>query len=199
MTATVALFIVLFLVESIAKDAPLTQTQKILYGLFTVGGQYAWTRANRYITSKGWGELDESDVRNKVYRVLQTGEKYWKAFSLINFLVFLWNGKYRTLIDRVLAMRLVYSKKSMNRQVSFEFLNRQMVWHAFTVSSEKLGAGMDPSSKHNFDAGILAVFGATDQCREAKDEADAHVAAKVVSCLVQGIRQAACQSMRDLP
>lgn len=122
------------LVESIAKDAPLTKTQKILYGLFTVGGQYAWTRANRYITSKGWGELDESDVRNKVYRVLQTGEKYWKAFSLINFLVFLWNGKYRTLIDRVLAMRLVYSKKSMNRQVSFEFLNRQMVWHAFTVS-----------------------------------------------------------------
>ncbi|KAL7321101.1 peroxisome assembly protein (Peroxin-2) [Mucor circinelloides] len=118
--------------ESIAKDAPLTKTQKILYGLFTVGGQYAWTRANRYITSKGWGELDESDVRNKVYRVLQTGEKYWKAFSLINFLVFLWNGKYRTLIDRVLAMRLVYSKKSMNRQVSFEFLNRQMVWHAFT-------------------------------------------------------------------
>jgi peroxin-2 len=122
------------LVESIAKDAPLTQTQKIAYGVLTVGGQYIWSRANRYITAKGWGELDESDHRNKIYRVLQTGEKYWKAFSLVNFLVFLWNGRYRTLIDRMLAMRLVYSKKSMNRQVSFEFLNRQMVWHAFTVS-----------------------------------------------------------------
>ncbi|CEP09727.1 hypothetical protein [Parasitella parasitica] len=118
--------------ESIAKDAPLTKTQKILYGVFTVGGQYTWARTNRYITAKGWGEVDESDIRNKIYRVLQAGEKYWKAFSLINFLVFLWNGKYRTLVDRVLAMRLVYSKKSMNRQVSFEFLNRQMVWHAFT-------------------------------------------------------------------
>lgn len=31
-------------------------------------------------------------------------------------------------------MRLVYAKKSLNRQVSFEFLNRQLVWHAFTVS-----------------------------------------------------------------
>ncbi|ORZ10518.1 Pex12 amino terminal region-domain-containing protein [Absidia repens] len=120
--------------ESIAKDAPLTKSQKIAYGVLTVGGQYAWTRANRYITEKGWGELDESDVRNKVYRILQTGEKYWKAFSVLNFLVFLYNGRYRTLIDRILAMRLVYAKKSLNRQVSFEFLNRQMVWHAFTVS-----------------------------------------------------------------
>lgn len=47
------------LVESIAKDAPVSKTQKILYGLFTVGGQYIWTRANRYITEQGWGELDE--------------------------------------------------------------------------------------------------------------------------------------------
>ncbi|KAI9492243.1 Pex12 amino terminal region-domain-containing protein [Zychaea mexicana] len=124
--------------ESIAKDAPLSQAQKILYGVFTVGGQYAWSRANRYITSQGWGELDESDIRNKVYRVLQAGEKYWKAFSLLNFLIFLWNGKYRTLIDRILAMRLVYAKKSLNRQVSFEFLNRQMVWHAFTVCKRHL-------------------------------------------------------------
>lgn len=41
-------------------------------------------------------------------------------------------GRFRTLIDRVLGMRLVYAQKSQNRQVSFEFLNRQMVWHAFT-------------------------------------------------------------------
>ncbi|KAI8377900.1 Pex12 amino terminal region-domain-containing protein [Radiomyces spectabilis] len=119
--------------ESIATDAPLTKTQKIIYGVLTVGGQYAWTRLNRLVTIRGWGELDETDMRYKFYRLLQAGEKYWKAFSLLNFLVFLYNGKYRTLIDRILAMRLVYAKKSLNRQVSFEFLNRQMVWHAFTV------------------------------------------------------------------
>ncbi|KAI8350879.1 Pex12 amino terminal region-domain-containing protein [Choanephora cucurbitarum] len=116
----------------LTKDAPLAQWQKIIYGIVTVGGQYAWTRLNRHVTSRGWGELDEDDRRNKIYRWLQAGEKYWKACSLLNFLIFLWNGKYRTLIDRCLSMRLVYAKKSMNRQVSFEFLNRQMVWHAFT-------------------------------------------------------------------
>ncbi|RCI05633.1 peroxisome assembly protein (Peroxin-2) [Rhizopus stolonifer] len=95
-------------------------------------GQYVWTRVSRMATDKGWGELDEEDIRNKIYRLLQYGEKYWKFFSFINFLIFLWNGKYHMLIDRLLSMRLVYTKKSMNRQVSFEFLNRQMVWHAFT-------------------------------------------------------------------
>lgn len=118
--------------ESIAKDAPLTKTQKITYGVLTIGGQYVWTRVSRMATDKGWGELDEEDIRNKIYRLLQYGEKYWKFFSFINFLIFLWNGKYHMLIDRLLSMRLVYTKKSMNRQVSFEFLNRQMVWHAFT-------------------------------------------------------------------
>ncbi|KAI7869752.1 Pex12 amino terminal region-domain-containing protein [Spinellus fusiger] len=122
--------------ESIAKDAPLTRAQKIVYGIVSVGGHYVWHRLNRYVTEKGWSELEESDMRNKVYRLLQAGEKYWRALSLVNFLVFLYSGKYRTLLDRCLRMRLVYAKKSINRQVSFEFLNRQMVWHAFTVSRE---------------------------------------------------------------
>ncbi|KAI8326887.1 Pex12 amino terminal region-domain-containing protein [Blakeslea trispora] len=117
---------------ALTKDRPLAQWQKIAFGILTVGGQYGWTRLNRHVTSRGWGELESEDRRNKIYRWLQTGEKYWKASSLVNFLIFLWNGKHRTLIDRALRMRLVYAKKSMNRQVSFEFLNRQMVWHAFT-------------------------------------------------------------------
>lgn len=42
--------------------------------------------------------------------------------------------RYRTLTDRLLGMRLTYAQRTMNRNVSFEFLNRQLVWHAFTVS-----------------------------------------------------------------
>jgi peroxin-2 len=42
--------------------------------------------------------------------------------------------RYRTLTDRVLGMRLTYAQRTMSRNVSFEFLNRQLVWHAFTVS-----------------------------------------------------------------
>jgi hypothetical protein len=40
---------------------------------------------------------------------------------------------YRTLTDRLLNMRLIPARKLIRRNVSYEFMNRQMVWHAFTV------------------------------------------------------------------
>lgn len=35
---------------------------------------------------------------------------------------------YRTLVERVIGARLVYRHPSMSRLVSFEYLNRQLVW-----------------------------------------------------------------------
>lgn len=46
------------------------------------------------------------------------------------------NYSYRTLADRLLHMQLVPSRGQVKRDVSYEFMNRQMVWHAFTVSDE---------------------------------------------------------------
>ena len=43
--------------------------------------------------------------------------------------------RYRTMADRLVSMRLVSAKNLTNRQVSYEFMNRQMVWHSFTVKS----------------------------------------------------------------
>lgn len=52
--------------------------------------------------------------------------------AFVSFLVFLVNGRYRTLIDRVLRIRLTPPSAQASREVSFEYLNRQLVWHAFT-------------------------------------------------------------------
>lgn len=52
--------------------------------------------------------------------------------AFASFLVFLVNGRYRTLLDRVLRLRLAPSSSQISREVSFEYLNRQLVWHAFT-------------------------------------------------------------------
>ena len=35
----------------------------------------------------------------------------------------------RSLLERVLRMRLVYQRVNMARAISFEYLNRQLVWH----------------------------------------------------------------------
>lgn len=49
-----------------------------------------------------------------------------------SFLVFLFNGRYRILIDRILRLRLAPPIGQVSRDVNFEYLNRQLVWHAFT-------------------------------------------------------------------
>lgn len=52
--------------------------------------------------------------------------------AFASFLVFLVNGRYRTLLDRILRLRLAARSSQVSREVSFEYLNRQLVWHAFT-------------------------------------------------------------------
>ncbi|KAK3215504.1 hypothetical protein GRF29_8g239654 [Pseudopithomyces chartarum] len=54
------------------------------------------------------------------------------VLSLASFLTFLLNGRYRTLTDRILRLRLTPTTHTTSREVSFEYLNRQLVWHAFT-------------------------------------------------------------------
>ena len=41
--------------------------------------------------------------------------------------------RYRTTVDRLLGMKLVPSRRLVRHNVSYDFMNRQMVWHAFTV------------------------------------------------------------------
>jgi peroxin-2 len=42
-------------------------------------------------------------------------------------------NRYRTLVDRLLGMNLTPVTRIANRNVSYEFMNRQMVWHTFMV------------------------------------------------------------------
>ena len=50
----------------------------------------------------------------------------------MSFLIFLLHGQYRTLLDRLLRLRLMPESSQLRNEISFEYLNRQLVWHAFT-------------------------------------------------------------------
>jgi len=51
--------------------------------------------------------------------------------NFINFILFLYDGKYVTPANRLLGLRLVY-QATRARSVSFEFMNRQLLWNGFT-------------------------------------------------------------------
>lgn len=55
-------------------------------------------------------------------------EGLYRAASFVNLLTFLAGGQYRSLLERVLCARLVYVRPDMTRVISYEYLNRQLVW-----------------------------------------------------------------------
>ncbi|KAK3393685.1 Pex12 amino terminal region-domain-containing protein [Podospora didyma] len=112
--------------------APPTRWQKSLYGLVTVGGKYAWTKWEDWLLDQDDGFDAPSPRVQRLSRATSTLSTVHAGAALASFLVFLLHGRYRTLLDRVLRMRLAPPTSQVSREVSFEYLNRQLVWHAFT-------------------------------------------------------------------
>jgi len=113
------------------KVSPLTTNQKLLYALFFIGGRYAWTRLNETMTDAGWGAYPEGHYLRRIYSFCRFLDHAYRIAAIINFLSFLINGRYRSLIERFLKIRLVYIHSKVARQVNFEFMNQQLLWHGF--------------------------------------------------------------------
>lgn len=112
--------------------APPSRWQKAFYGIFMVGGNYAWTRWEDWLIDNDNGYDDPSPTIQRLSRLSSALSTLHSTAAFASFLVFLVNGRYRTLLDRVLRMRLAPPTSQVSREVSFEYLNRQLVWHAFT-------------------------------------------------------------------
>ncbi|KAF8076535.1 peroxisomal biogenesis factor 2 [Lyophyllum atratum] len=104
----------------------------LLHVTLTVVLPYLHTRLRSYALSRAWPDAPSSDRRRKAWDILSTLESSYTLLTLSSFVAFLWNGRFRTIADRLLNMSLVPSRRFVKREVSYEFMNRQMVWHAFT-------------------------------------------------------------------
>ncbi|KAL0067568.1 peroxisome assembly protein (Peroxin-2) [Marasmius tenuissimus] len=104
----------------------------VLHGTLTILIPYLYARIRSYGLSHAWPDAPSSDRRRKAWSLLGGLESMHAAAGLLSFAAFLWNGHYRTIVDRLLGMRLVPSRRQIQKDISYEFMNRQMVWHAFT-------------------------------------------------------------------
>lgn len=112
--------------------SPPSRVQKSLYGLITVFGKYAWTRWEDWLLEQDDGYDQPSPRIRRLSLWTSRLTTMHSTAALASFLVFLLHGRYRTLLDRMLRMRLAPPTSQVSREVSFEYLNRQLVWHAFT-------------------------------------------------------------------
>ena len=93
---------------------------RLLYG--TVNLTVAWCSVR----------IDGGRWRARAWRALGRAEAAWRWASLLHLLAFLRRGRYRSPAERALRMRLVYDRPDAPRLLSFDLLNRELVWSGFT-------------------------------------------------------------------
>ncbi|KAL5232379.1 hypothetical protein ABZP36_031155 [Zizania latifolia] len=110
----------------------LSVSQKILYCISTVGGRYIWSCLQSFSAFRRWGDPEQRPLASRAWGLVQRAEGLYRACSFFNLLLFLYGGRYKTFVERILKARLVYGSPNMNRAVSFEYMNRQLVWNEFS-------------------------------------------------------------------
>jgi hypothetical protein len=110
---------------------------------------YILARLREYGLSNQWPDLPFDNWRRKAWRVVVWMENVARVWELGGWGMLLWDGRsvpagsrteegadgrYPSLLMRALGLRLVPSSPHLAKLVSYEYMNRQLVWNAFTVS-----------------------------------------------------------------
>ncbi|NP_001358566.1 peroxisome assembly factor 1 isoform X1 [Zea mays] len=146
----------------------LSVSQKIFYCISFVGGQYVWSRLQSFSAFRRWGDSEQRPLARRAWALMRNAEVFYRAASFFNLLLFLYGGRYKTVVERILKARLVYGSPNMNRAVSFEYMNRQLVWNEFSEMLLLLLPLLNSSSVKKF----LLPFSKDKSGGSSGDEAD---------------------------
>lgn len=116
--------------------ALLTKHQRLLLYLGDVIGPYVWSKVAMKMmqhTDRSFlpGSPHVDNVRaslRSLWNSLDVLHRCWIVSELVNFSVYLRHGRYRRLWERVVGCRLVYTQSGARRHISFDYLNRQLIW-----------------------------------------------------------------------
>jgi peroxin-2 len=94
---------------------------------------YLLSRLRTFALSRQWPDLPSHDRRRKLWNWIVRAENVSRVWELAGWLWFLWDGRYPSILMRLLSLRLVPGAPRLARMVSYEFMNRQLVWGVMTV------------------------------------------------------------------
>eukprot|EP01063_Lacrimia_lanifica_P003820 TRINITY_DN12093_c0_g2_i1.p2 TRINITY_DN12093_c0_g2~~TRINITY_DN12093_c0_g2_i1.p2 ORF type:complete len:353 (+),score=108.11 TRINITY_DN12093_c0_g2_i1:68-1060(+) len=111
--------------------APTTR-EKVLLCVASVLVPYIYGKLVKKSQDDGWGDLDPATWQRRAHDLLYQIETVVRVASLVNLIVFIREGKFRHVIDRLLGLRLVTFKSKVKKLSSFEFMDRQLWWRHVT-------------------------------------------------------------------
>ncbi|XP_058501414.1 peroxisome biogenesis factor 2 isoform X1 [Solea solea] len=116
---------------------PLSRRQKLCLLLLTAGPRWLRERSHSLLLGLGLspgGPVSERD-NNFLEQGLRCGLTLVSGIaqlaSLINFLVFLKKGQHPVMVERIVGAQAVFSKPSVVRDIDYQYMNREMMWHGF--------------------------------------------------------------------
>lgn len=78
----------------------------------------------------------KSSLQNSLFDIIYAARhkisRIWNFFAAVNLVAFLHEGKYPSLVYRLLGAKQYYQNPQVARQISFEYMNRQLLWHGLT-------------------------------------------------------------------
>jgi len=83
------------------------------------------------IYTQPWALEGNESRKKSLWKFLVRMEEIFKFLKLMNFITFLFDGKYVSLVNRLLSLRLVPQQHTA-RVISFDYLNRQLIWNGLT-------------------------------------------------------------------
>eukprot|EP00057_Strongylocentrotus_purpuratus_P021278 XP_011675752.1 PREDICTED: peroxisome biogenesis factor 2 [Strongylocentrotus purpuratus] len=108
------------------RSLSLDRKHQLLYALLLVGCRWFQERSSDLSLMTG-----SSEKFQLVWKLIDLLERLVKVASLVNFLVFLQQGFYPSLLERVLGIIPRFAQPQSVRQVTFEFMTRELLWHGF--------------------------------------------------------------------
>ncbi len=113
----------------------LSRGQRTLLYVWSILFPYVWGRlSSRMVQQMDLNpNLDSARMSflctpGSSWKYMQRIESLWMFWEALNFVVYLRHGLYRRLLERCLGARVVYSHVGASRQISFDYLNRQLIW-----------------------------------------------------------------------
>uniref|UniRef100_UPI0037E89D20 peroxisome biogenesis factor 2 n=1 Tax=Semicossyphus pulcher TaxID=241346 RepID=UPI0037E89D20 len=121
--------------SSSTRYRPLSRRQKLGLALLMTGPSWLQERSHSLLlclglspgVSDGNRGLLQQGLRNCLIFVSSIAQ----LASLINFLVFLRKGRHPVLAERIVGARSVFSKPNVIRDITYQYMNRELLWHGF--------------------------------------------------------------------
>ncbi|XP_071341560.1 peroxisome biogenesis factor 2 isoform X2 [Trachinotus anak] len=116
---------------------PLSRRQQLGLALLTTGPRWLQERSHSLLLCLGLStggpgtERDSGLLQKGLRSCLTLVSSMAQLASLINFLIFLRKGRHPVLAERIVGAQAVFSKSNVVRDITYQYMNRELLWHGF--------------------------------------------------------------------